>query len=220
MALSLADATTEVRDTLNESTAVVWSDAQIQKWIKEGVRIFSSKTLMVEDTQNITLVANQLSYSSSDHAWIGNVIEPYAAYYDDQSNNYKGLIKVHPRQIGNLALGTAGPPKYYALHDRKIYVWPLTTAAIVTAGGVITVLFALESDDITVVVDEYQHLPIIYAVAKCKQRDLKFGEAASLLTQFYNEINFERDDKHEREVDSVEKFKIPARGRGPEPGRR
>lgn len=216
MALSLANATTEVRDALNESVAVVWSDTQIQNWIKEGTRIFSSKTLMVEADDTITLVANQLSYTSSDEAWIANIIEPYSAYYDNQSNKYKGLIKVHPRQLGNLALSTSGTPKYYCLHNRTIYIWPLTTAAIVTAGGTIEVLYATETDDITEIEDEYQHLPIIYSVAKCKQRDEKFGEASALLTQFYSEINFERADKHAREADSLDKFKIPVRGGGTE----
>jgi hypothetical protein len=212
MALSLANAITEIRDLLNEATASYWTDAQITKWIQEGCRIFSSKTLMTEADDSITLVANQLLYTSSDEAWIANCIEPYAAYYDDGSNNFKGLVKVHPRQIGNLALKTAGPPKYYMMHNRSIYIWPLTTAAIVTAGGLVMVLYATETDDITAISDEYQHLPIIYALAKCKQQDLKFGEANTLLTQFYNEVNFERADKHERETDSIDDFRIKARG--------
>lgn len=219
MSLSLANAITEVRDSLNEAVAVLWSDAQITKWLQEGSRIFSSKTLMVEADDSITLVANQLLYTSSDHAWIGDCIEPYSAYYDDASNKYKGLIKIHPRQMGNLALSTSGTPKYYCIHNRSIYVWPLTTAAIVTAGGTIMVLYAKETDDITEVSDEYQHLPIIYAVAKCKQRDEKFGEASGLLTQFYSEVNFERADKHARETDSLDNFRIKSQGGGTESAR-
>lgn len=215
MSLTLSDATTEVRDLLNEATAVFWSDAQIQKWIKEGVRIFSSKTLMVEDTQDLDpLVADQLVYSSGDETWIGDVMEIYSALYYDGTSRWKGLIKVHPRQLGNLALSTAGPTKYYALHDRKIYLWPVPNATIVAAGAKITFLFSMESDDITAMTDEYQHLPIIYAAAKAKQKDMKFAEAAALLSQFFQEIAFERNDKHSREVDSLDKFKIPARGGG------
>jgi hypothetical protein len=220
MALTLSDATTEVRDLLNEATAAFWTDAQIQKWIKEGTRIFSSKTLMVEDTQDLDpLIANQLSYSSSDETWIGDIIEPYAAIYNDSSNTYKGLIKVHPRQLGNLATRTSGPTKYYALHDRKIYLWPLPNATVVTGGAKITFLFAKETDDFTAVTDEYQHLPIIYACAKAKQKDMKFGEATALLSQFYQEVAFERSDKHAREVDSLDKFKIPPTGGGNESAR-
>jgi hypothetical protein len=212
MALTLVQATADVRDHLNEATAVFWTDAQIQSWIQEGTRIVAGNAFSVEADDSITLVANQLSYTSSDHSWIGDCIEPYSAYYDDQSNNFKGLIKVHPRELGNVATFTAGDPKYYCLHNRTIYVWPLTTAAIVTAGGTIMVLYAKETDDITELKDEHQHLPVTYAAAKCKQRDRAYAEANALLQLFYQELNFERADKHQREEDSLDMFKIKGRG--------
>jgi hypothetical protein len=212
MALTLANATTEARDHLNEASAVFWSDAQLQRWIQEGTRIVSSKALAVEADDSITLVANQLLYTSSDHSWIGDCMEPYAAYYDDGSNTYKGLIKVHPRELGNVATFTAGDPKYYCLHNRSIYIWPLTTAAIVTAGGTVMVLYGKETDDITELKDEFQHMPITYAVAKAKMRDRAYSEAGVLMSQFFQELNFERGDKHQREEDSLDMFKIKGRG--------
>ena len=208
MALTLANALTQIRYAINETTAQYWSDAELTAWVQEGTRVFSSKTLMVEATEDITLVAGQLSYDSSDESWIADIIEPYAALYDNGSDVYKGLIKITPQMIGNVATTTDGDPKYYCMHDRKVYVFPLTTAAIVTASGLITMLFATETDDITALTDEYQHLPIIYATAKAKQKDQSFGEAASLLAQFYQEIEFERKDKHTREKDTLENFKI------------
>jgi hypothetical protein len=216
MSLTLAQSITECRDILNEATPAFWTDSQITKWIQEGSRIFSSKTLLVEDTQVLDPpIANKLVYTATEETWIGDVLEIYAAIYDDGSQNYKGLIKVHPRQIGNVATTTAGPPKYYCLHDRSIYIWPLPSAAVIT-NGQISFLIAKETDDITAITDEFQHLPIIYAVAKCKQKDQKFAEASSFLAQFYQELQFERQDKHAREVDSLDKFKIPAKGGGSE----
>ena len=211
MALTLTTATTEVRDALNEATAVYWTDGQIQNWIKEGCRIFSSKTLLVEDTQDLNpLVESQLSYSSSDETWIANCIEIYSAIYNS-GTTYKGLLKSHPRKLGNVATFTAGVPKYYSLHDRMIYVWPLTTAAI-AASGIITFLFAKYTEDIADLPNDYQHLPVIYAVAKCKQKDQKYAEANTLMAQFYAEIDFERQDKHAREEDTLDMFKTKARG--------
>lgn len=215
MALTLVDATTEVRDHLNEASAVFWSDAQLQRWIKEGTRIVASKVLACEADDSCTLIANNLIYNSSTGAgytWIADCIEPYAAYYDDASNNYKGLIKVHPRELGNVATFTAGDPKYYCLHNRNLYIWPLTTAAIVTAGGLVMFLYAKETDDITELKDEFQHLSITYAVAKAKQRDRAYGEAGMLMSQFFQELNFERGDKHNREEDSLDMFRIKGRG--------
>ena len=200
MSLTLENAITQVRSAINESTASYWSDDEITFWIQEGTRIFSSKTLMVEDTQDIDpLIENQLRYTLSDETWIANIIEPYAALYDDGSNKTKGLIKVHPRQLGNVATFTSGAPKYYALHNRSLYIWPLTTAAIT---------------------DEYKHLPIIYATAKCQLKDQKYAEFITLLQQYYNEVNFERSDKHNRETDSFDMFKtkVQSGGRANAPG--
>lgn len=211
MALTLADAITEVRDNLNEATAAFWTDAQITKWIKEGCRNFSSKSQMVEATDTIDpMVQNQLSYSSSDETWIADILEPHTCLYDDGSNVYKGLIKVDPKQIGNLATQTAGPPKYYCLFNRTLYIFPLSSAAVAAAGSV-SVLYSKETDDITALRDEFQHLPIIYATAKAKQRDMKFGQAQTLMMQFKEETMAERQDKLEADRDTTEEFKVPGR---------
>ena len=209
MSLTLANSITQVRAALNEATATYWSDDEITFWIQEGCRVFSSKTLMMEDTQDIDpLVANQLRYTSGDQAWIANILEPYTAIYYNGSSKYKGLIKIEPKQIGNLATFTSGEPKYYCMHDRSIYLFPLVSAAVVMANGVVTLLFSSVTSDITDITDEYQHLPIIYAVAKAKQKDQHFGESASLMSQFFQETNFERADKHTREKDNLEAFKV------------
>jgi hypothetical protein len=214
MALTLINAVEEIRDFVNEDTAAFFTDAEIQRWVQEGCRIFSAKSLLVEDTQDLDpLIASQLSYSSSDETWIGDCLEIYAAiHYNGTTGKYKGLRKEHPRQIGNSANFTAGVPKAYTQHNRRIYITPLTTAARVTAGDKITFLYAKETDDITAIQDEYQHLPIIYACAKCKQKDQKFAEASSLLSQFYQELSFERRDKHGREEDTIDMFKTKKSG--------
>jgi len=213
MAITLANAITQVRGVLNETSPQFWTDAEITYWLQEGTKIVASKTLMVEAEDDISpLVANQLSYTSSDETWIANVIEPYAAIYNDGSTNYKGLIKIHPRQLGNVKTFTSGAPKYYCLHNRNIYVWPVANATIVAAGAKITLLYATETDDITDLADEYQHLPIYYAIARAKLKDQKFAEATSMMSQFYNDLNFERTDKHVREVDSVGSFRVPQKG--------
>ena len=214
MSLTLSGAITEVRAVLNEASPAFWTDAEITLWIQEGTRIVASKTLMAEDDQIIDpLVENQLSYSSSDETWIADIIEPYAAIYDDGSNKYKGLIKMHPRQLGNVATFTSGAPKYYALHNRQLFFWPLATAAVAAAGSV-RVLFAKETDDITDLNDEFQHMSVQFAIGRAKQKDQKFAEANSIFQQFYSDVNFERADKHVRETDSIESFRIPRRGGG------
>lgn len=208
MSLSLANAITEVRYVLNESTAAFWSDAEITAWIKEGTRIFASKSLLVENTNIVDpMIVSTPYYDSADESFLGSVMEIYSVIYFDGTSTYKGLIKIHPKQIGNVALSTAGPPKYYCLFNRNLYIFPLASAAV-AAAGTLEILGSIETDDITIIQDEYQHLPIMYAIAKAKQKDEKFGDAATLLSQFFQEISFERQDKHSREVDLLEDFRI------------
>ena len=185
-----------------------WSDDEITEWIKEGTRVFSSKSLMVEEIGTISpMILTTPYYDSVDETFLGNVLEIYAVIYNI-STSYKGLVKVHPRQIGNLAKSAVtGPPKYYSLFNRQLYIFPLASATEVSA-GTLDVLYAAETDDIKDLADEYQHLPILYATAKALQKDQKFGQAGVLMQQFYQEISFERSDKHEREVDTIEDFKI------------
>lgn len=212
MSYTLTTATTAVRNNLNETTAAFWLDSHIQTWIQEGTLIFSSATLMYETSADITLVANTLTYND-----LTDCIEPYGAYYDDGSYNYKGLIKAHPRMLGHLDTFTAGPPKYYMFHNRLLYLWPLSTAT--EAGDTVKVLYSATTNDITDLADEYQIWPIIYATAKGKERDRKFQEAGAMMAQFYTMVNFERQDKHAREIDSMDKFLIPVQGQGPEGSR-
>lgn len=212
MALTESDCITQIRGFLNEATAAFWTDAELTYWLKEGVRDFCSKSLMYEATLDITLVADQLKYTSADAAEIANMIEPYAAIYSDDSGNEKGIMKVHPRKIGNVSKAVAGTPLYYSFFNRSIYVWPYSTAAMIADNAILTILYAGITDDITDITYEYQHIPVLYACARAKQKDQKFAESQSMLSQYVMMANFERADKHAREEDTYDMFKIKSGG--------
>jgi len=212
MSLTAGQALTQVRNFLNEPVQVYWTDTEIANWIEEGCRDFSSKSLMIEDTMQVTLVTNQIQYTSSDVAALSTIIEPYSCLYNDGVNNWKGIIKMHPRMIGNEATNASGEPKYYALHHSSIYLWPPPSSTVVAGGAYLKILYAKVTSDIAIVHDEYQHLPIIYACAKCKYKDQKFAEGNALMTYYLNTTAFERQDKHSREEDSLDMFKIKPRG--------
>jgi hypothetical protein len=207
MALTLNEMTADVRQLLNESTAVFWTDAEIQDWLYEGTRIIASKTLSIEADDDITLVTNQLIYNTADGVttWAADCLEPYAAIYDDGSYKYKGLEKIHPKQLGNVMTFTPGPPRYYAFHNRSFYIWPVPTSS--ENGNTISVLYATESQDPTVLTDEYQHLAIQWAFARAKEKDQKFAEAAAIKQNFYTEMQFERQDKVAEQGEGVQSVK-------------
>ena len=106
-------------------------------------------------------------------------------------------------------MAETGPPKYYCLFEKKLYIFPLASAAEV-AGGTLDILYSAITSVFTEIKEEYQHLPITYATAKALQKDQKFGQAGVLMQQFYQEISFERSDKYNVEVDTIDDFKIKA----------
>lgn len=212
MALTLPQAITEVRNCLNEDISVFWSDTEIEGWIKEGCKDFSTKSLMIEDDLDITLVTDQIIYTSSDEAKIASILEPYTALYNDGSDNWNGILKAHPRMIGNESMNKPGRTRYYSLHNKKIYVWPPPSASIVGSGAYIKILYAMETDDITQFTDEYQHFPIWYAKAMALYKDRRHAEGSSYMSLYSASTSFEREDKHNREQDTLDMFKIKPKG--------
>jgi hypothetical protein len=213
MSLTLVKGIADVRQLLNEPTAVFWTDLEIEDWIKEGTRIIVSKTHGVEATGNITLVQNQLSYTSTDSTWIGDCMWAYAALYNNGANKYKGLQFIHPKQIGNLLTFTAGDPKYYSFFNRAFYIWPLPSSTIV--GNTVLTMYAKETEDFTLLPDEFQHLAIMWGQAKAYEKDMKHAQAAAIKQNFYSEMQFERNDKTTRPGEPARGVKagVPTDGR-------
>ena len=208
--LSLANSLAAVRFALNEATASFWTDAEITTYIQEGCRVFSSKSLLVEEIGTISpMILTTPYYDSVDETFLANVIDIYSVIYNI-STHYKGLIRIEPQQIGNMVkMAETGPPKYYSLFNRFLYIYPLASATEV-AGGTLEILYSTITSVIAALNDEHQHLPIIYATAKALQKDQKFGQASVLMQQFYQEISFERSDKYNVEANYLDDFKIKA----------
>jgi hypothetical protein len=194
--------------SLVETTGSFWSDSELTVWLQEGCQVFSSKSLLTESVGTISpLILTTPYYDSGDETFIDNILKIYAVIYKI-GTSYKGLIKIHPKQIGNLALSaTTGPPKFYCFFNKKLYLFPLASATEV-ANGTVDVLYSGITNDITAIADEYQHLPIIYATAKALQKDQKYGQSGALLQQFYQELSFDRGDKYNIRTDTIEDFKL------------
>jgi hypothetical protein len=206
MAFTLSTAVTEVRAILNEATAAFWTDTEIENWIKEACTDISTKGGIVTADDTISLVTNQLSYTSSDEAFIADILKTYAVY-STNSTTYKGLVKSHPRMLGNNDILVPGAPRYYCLFNKTFYVMPIPNST--WNAKTLTVLYTKISDDITDLEYEYQKLAIQYATGKAKMKDKQFQEANFILQDYYNSLNFEKSDKTERDADSLDMYQIP-----------
>jgi hypothetical protein len=206
MAYTLAQLTTEVRNILNEDSAVFWSDAEIQGWIQQATIDISSKLLSAVTESTITLVQNQWIYSSTDAGWLATMLRVKEAYITDSSSNVYGMGRAKIKQVGHIGTKqTAGIPKVFIEENRKLYIWPKPSATY--AGDTITCVHAYETDDCTALHDEHQPYCILYAAAKAKFKDKMFQEAAAYMDQYQRALIFERQDKFQIPVDSTDSFK-------------
>jgi hypothetical protein len=210
---SAAEALTQVRALIGEPTAQFWSDEELNNWVIEGSVDISVKALCFEHKNTFALVADQLEYTDFLAApttnGIAQVIKVYTCIYDDNSDGYTGLTRIHPRQIQHLTESTAGPSKYYYHFGGKIGIFPLPTATEAALTGPIIVYCSLVADAITDLPDHYQQFAVIYAAAMARLKERKNAEAIRLYTQYIQSMNVHRADIYERGVDAKSDFQMP-----------
>jgi len=211
---SAAEALTQVRALIGEPTASFWSDEELNNWVIEGAADISTKTFCFEKKDSIALVANQLEYTAFVTLGankIAEVIKVYSCIYDDESNVYRGLTKIHPRNIQHLTQTTAGPSYYYYHFGGKIGIFPLPTATEAALVDPIIVYCSMMADAITDLPDHYQQFAIIYAAAMAQFKARKNAEGIQLYSQYINSMNFHRFDLYERGVNAKSDMQQPDR---------
>lgn len=211
---SAAEALTQVRALIGEPTASFWTDEELNNWVIEGAADISTKTLCFEKKDSIALVENQLEYTAFvtlGASKIAEVIKVYSCIYDDESNVYRGLQKIHPRMIQHLPQVTAGPSYYFYHFGGKIGIFPLPTATEEELTDPILVYCSMIADAITDLPDHYQQFAIIYAAAMAKFKERKNGEAMQLYQQYISSMNFHKIDLYERGVDAKSDMQQPDR---------
>jgi len=208
MSYTLDQAVTQVRYLVNEDTADFWSDTEIQEWIKQATIMVSTTLLSAETEETVTMVNNQFVYSSSDGAWLADLLKVKAAYYTDSDSNIYGMQRIELDMFGHtMHFQNTGRPIHYYESNRKLYVWPRPGTTEV--GETITVLHSYETDDITNLRDEHQPLTFLYAASKAKSKDRQHQEAALYMTQFMGQMNFERQDKYDMGVAPTQTMNVP-----------
>jgi len=210
---SAAEALQEVRSLIDESTAGFWTDAEINNWVIDGAVDISAKTLCYEHKNSIKLVASQLEYNDFVSApasnGIAQVLEVYRCVYDDESNVYRSLQRIHPRQIGRLSNSTAGPPHYYYHFGGKIGLFPLPTATEIALTDPVLVHCSLVADAITDLPNHYHQFAVVYAAAMARFKERKNTEAMALYTKYINAMNFHRADIYDRPGDAKTDMQTP-----------
>lgn len=97
---TLAQALVAVRERLNETTAVAWADAELRRWIMEGVNDLARATESLQDRIEITLTAGTSTYTLP-----ANVIRVHRCEYEQGTSG--GAIPRYPLDIVEYEAGDA-----------------------------------------------------------------------------------------------------------------
>jgi len=204
---STTEARQQVRSLLNEPAPVFWTNDEIDNWIQEACIDITTKTLCYEKSGDITLVSTPvLTYGAIGSDSIDDILKIYGAVYYDSTNTYRGLQKIHPRQIQHLPESTAGEPFYYYKFGDEFGIFPVSNAAVVTATGKVKVFYSMADETITNLPYYYQLSAISYAVAMAKRKQKSEAEAMQFYMMYINSLSFYREDLYDRGVDSKDMF--------------
>ena len=200
-----------VRKTINEPTANVFTDTEIDDLIDQGARSVSILTLCNSQTEiEGTLVEGCMYRALSTHF---TKVES-VWYYNGTRNT--GLQRIDPRHIGHVADATEDEPRWYFIFEQGLFTWPPNDATTATAGNTLTVLSYAIVDDYgagaaETLPNEVQPYCIDYALAWAYA---KLGKHS--LNRYYMQRYLAKCFSHRRNVydaigmvDSRDRFDLP-----------
>ena len=138
-----------------------------------------------------------------------DIIKVYGVAYYDNTNTYRGLMKIHPRSIHHFEPSDAGEPFYWWHFADQLGVFPVSNATVVTAEGRIKVFYSMSEETFANLPYHYQLATIFYAVSMARKKQGMIAEANQFYAIYMNSLAFSRADLYERGVDSKDMFQIP-----------
>jgi hypothetical protein len=154
-----------------------YSATVLKKYINRGYHDFNRRCLCIKESNDITVVANQLSYTASDLAGLANVRMPYEVRYITSGSSDIG-DKLSPLPGGHAALpktkSFGRPTNYWLLGTNakgefEIGTWPVASSAgdtvrVWSYQWVATEL--VNASDVALIHDAYCDALVYYALSK------------------------------------------------------
>ena len=216
--LSAATIKTQVRSVLNESSALYWTDDDLDTWINEACLDISKRTLCVQKTGVITASTVQVTpYDASDFAGIsdfGQVAKFHTLLYQDTSEGtLVSLIRINPRSVGFLnpyISGTSvGTPKYWYIYGDKLYIYPTITTIVALEPDFFTLYYSAVTQTLTDIFSPLHPLIIDYCLYCAKLKEENQAEAMQFFSKYQNSLMFARQDIFNRGLDSKVGTRLP-----------
>lgn len=166
-----------------------WNDARLLQWVNDGMVDVVSKSHCLEDTEDISLIADQTEYSI-----VGSYIVVKAVHYVNASSVAKALIRGAPESVG--LVNDVGEPVFW-------YDWAGELGAYPTLDSVttekLTVYFVTRPSPIALTGDIsvpaiYDKALTMYVVAQAWLKEKQLEKYAKTMALYQAELDRYRQD--------------------------
>jgi hypothetical protein len=187
---------TQVRYVLNETAdeAEFWNDAELLRWINDGLEDIAAKAHCLENTESISLIASTIEYSIVSTTYIA----VKAVHYIDASSNSIALRKGTPEMVGRLQedWDTSPSPTFWYDWNGKIGIYP--TLSSVTTETVTLYLVempaAVASGGTVPTPKIFDNALRAYVISRAYYKDRQYAKAGQWMSVYESEINRYRQD--------------------------
>ena len=112
----------QVRAELEESSASIWTDASLLRWLNDAAQDFARKTVNLEDEQYATSTVGQESYDLPEYT-----IDVSSVYF---STNEDSLLRLTMKDYTRASQDDdTGDPVMYAIHNNALWLNPVPDTA-------------------------------------------------------------------------------------------
>lgn len=193
---ALTDIRQQIRDTINEPTARIFTDTQIDYFIDMGAGVCSALTLCNEVEEDETCLETTYVYSPTTYNFVH--IDSVAYVNVESSNIEYGLQRINLQAYGHVCGLAASIPLYYFVHwagvHPEIYIAPPPNAAMAAAFHIITIRGSEYVDGFggaasETLPDSLQYVPYYYGMSCIYARLGKHSLSALNMQKFIQECN-------------------------------
>lgn len=194
-----SDILDEVRRIINEPTARVFSDTEINAWIDTAARRISVLTLCNESVE----AEDSSTFADYDaEAVLGNkfIKLEYVTMASQSTDDttIRGLQRIDPRAMGHVGDATIGVPRFYFFFEDTIFLWSPVDKASNTTINLKAFGYTMVDDygagASETLPDEVQHITIDYVLSCCYCKDGKHSLAADHMRRFMQNCMLARRD--------------------------
>lgn len=137
---------TNVRTSINESSAGYWSDAEIDGWINDAISIIEGMVGATQAETTYTCVNGRIKYVLPGDFWVaeGAYLKKNVAVASTQWEEPRALVHKRKKEIGMWS-GTDDPrTEVYSIWGDSLMLWPTPRAT-----DVVTLEYLAQSDPLT-----------------------------------------------------------------------